>query len=294
MITTHIGEFASLGVAVCWTISALYFQKAGNNIGSLSVNFIRLAMAFGLLGLTTLFTRSSFLPLDATSHEWFWLGLSGFIGFFVGDLFLFKSYSVIGSRTAALIMSFAPLLTAIIGWIFLSEILSGPNIVAIAISLSGIVVAIANRKMQLNIPFKGFMYAFGGALGQAVGLLLSKKGMELNYDPIAGTQIRAIFGLISFVFLITYLKRWPVVKEASKHKSGMKSVLVGSFFGPFVGVALSLFAIQQTKIGIASTLMSFVPILIIWPSAIMFNEKIKVQHVIGAIISLVGVSLFFM
>ena len=274
-------------------MSALFFQKAGDKIGSLSVNFIRLAMAFLLLGITTFFTRSMFLPFDATVYQWFWLGLSGFVGFFLGDLFLFKSYSVIGSRTAALIMSFAPMITAIIGWFFLSEKLSALNMIAIFVSLSGIVIAIANKKMRLNIPFKGFLLAFGGALGQAGGLILSKKGMG-DYDPIAATQIRAIFGLISFVILITYLGRWGKVKEASKHNSGMKSVLVGSFFGPFIGVALSLFAIQQTKTGIASTLMALVPILIIWPSAIMFNEKIKPQHIIGALISIIGASLFFL
>lgn len=293
MLTSHIGEFAALGVSVCWTMSALFFQKAGDKIGSLSVNFIRLAMAFLLLGITTVFTRSMFLPFDATFYQWFWLGLSGIIGFFLGDLFLFKSYSVIGSRTAALIMSFAPMLTAIIGWFFLSEKLSALNMIAIFVSLSGIVIAIANKKMRLNIPLKGFMLAFGGALGQAVGLILSKKGMG-DYDPIAATQIRAIFGLISFVGLISYLGRWGKIKEASKHKSGMRSVLVGSFFGPFIGVALSLFAIQQTKTGIASTLMALVPIFIIWPSAIMFNEKIKPQHIIGALISIIGVSLFFL
>ena len=293
MFTTHIGEFAALGVSICWTMSALIFQKAGDKIGSLSVNFIRLAMAFLLLGVTTLFTRSMFLPFDATLHQWFWLGLSGVVGFFLGDLFLFKSYSVVGSRTAALIMSFAPMLTAIIGWFFLSEKLSALNMVAIFVSLSGIVIAIANKKMKLNIPFKGFLLAFGGALGQAGGLILSKKGMG-DYDPIAATQIRAIFGLISFVILITYLGRWNNVKEATKHNSGMKSVLIGSFFGPFIGVALSLFAIQQTKTGIASTLMALVPILIIWPSAIMFNEKIKPQHIIGALISIIGASLFFL
>jgi len=36
-----------------------------------------------------------------------------------------------------------------------------------------------------------------------------------------------------------------------------------------------------------------VPIFIIVPSAIMFKEKIKIQQVIGAVISIVGASLFF-
>jgi drug/metabolite transporter (DMT)-like permease len=293
MFQSHIGEIAGLGVSICWTVSALTFEKAGHKIGSLSVNFIRLLMAIIFIGITTYFTRGIFFPTDATPYQWFWLGLSGFVGFFLGDMFLFKSYMVIGSRTAALIMSFAPMLTAIIGWFFLNEKLSGMNIAGILVSISGIVIAISNRRMKLNIPFKGFLLAFGGATGQAVGLILSKKGMG-HYDPIAATQIRALFGILSFAILITVLRRWKKVGNSFTHTSSMKFLAVGSMFGPFIGVALSLFAIQQTKTGIASTLMALVPVFIILPSAIMFKEKITAQQVIGAAISIFGASLFFM
>ena len=292
MFQSHIGEFAGLGVSVCWTLSALYFEKASIKIGSLSVNFIRLLMAIVFLGITTFFTRGMFFPTDASPYQWFWLGLSGFIGFFIGDMLLFKSYMVIGSRTSALIMSLAPMLTAVIGWFFLGEILSTKNIIAIVVSVTGIMLAISNRKMKLNIPLKGFLLAFGGALGQAVGLILSKKGMG-QYDPVAATQIRALFGLLSFIILITLLRRWNKLGQAFTHTRAMKSVTVGAFFGPFVGVALGLFAIQKTQTGIASTLMALVPIFIIVPSAIMFNEKIRPQQVIGAIVSIAGATLFF-
>jgi drug/metabolite transporter (DMT)-like permease len=290
---SHIGEFAGLGVSVCWTMSALFFEKAGHKIGSLSVNFIRLLFAIGFLGITTFFTRSLIFPSDATAYQWFWLGLSGFVGFFLGDMLLFKSYTIIGSRTATLLMSLAPMLTAIIGWFMLDEVLSIKNIIAMVISLSGIIIAISNRKMRLNYPIKGILLAFGGALGQASGLILSKKGMG-HYDPVASTQIRALFGLLSFGILITVLRRWDKLGNAFRHTSALKSVTVGSIFGPFIGVALGLFAIQQTKTGIASTLMALVPIFIIVPSAIMFKEKIKPQQVIGAVISIAGASLFFL
>ena len=292
MFHSHIGEFAALGVSVCWTLSALFFEKAGYKIGSLSVNFIRLLFAIGFLGITTFITRGIFFPTDATTYQWFWLGLSGFVGFFLGDMLLFQSYMVIGSRTATLVMSLAPMLTGIIGWFFLGEILSPKNILAMVISVGGIIVAISNRKMKLNYPIKGILLAFGGAAGQAVGLILSKKGMG-HYDPVSATQIRAIFGLFSFGILITILRRWERLGQAFKHTNAMKSVTVGAIFGPFVGVALGLFAIQQTKTGIASTLMALVPIFIIVPSAIMFKEKIRPQQDIGAIISIAGATLFF-
>ena len=289
----HIGEIAGLGVSVCWTLSALFFEKAGSRIGSLPVNFIRLFFAILFLGVTTLFTKGIFFPSDATGYQWFWLGLSGFIGFYLGDLLLFKSYMIIGSRTAALIMSFSPMLTAMIGWFFLEEKLNALEVTAILVSVTGIVTAISNRKMKLNIPFKGLMFALGGALGQSGGIILSKKGIG-TYDALAATQIRALFGLVGFAVMITLMNRWSHVIRAFRDKAGMQAVTVGAVFGPFVGVALALFSIQHTNTGIASTLMALVPIFIIWPSSVMFNEKIKIQQIVGAIISIIGVSLFFM
>ncbi len=287
-----IGEFAALAVAVCWTLSALFFEKAGRKIGSLSVNIIRLVWAFVLLGITLLFTKNTFFPLDATPTQWFWLGLSGIVGLFIGDLFLFKSYLLIGSRTATLIMSSVPVITATIGWFVLDEILELKHIMAIVICISGIVIAIADKRLKIRVPKKGLLFAFGGAVGQAGGLILSKKGLG-DYDPISATQIRILFGLVCFIIMITIVGRWGKVKEAFTDKSGIRAVSIGSFFGPFLGITLSLFAIQHTHTGIASTFMSLVPVFIILPSAWMFKEKITTHHVIGAIVSIVGVSLFF-
>lgn len=288
----YFGEIAALVVAICWTLSALFFEKAGRKIGSLSVNIIRLVWAFLLLGITLLFTKNTFFPLDATGYQWFWLGLSGIVGLFLGDLFLFKSYLLIGSRTATLIMSTVPVITATVGWFFLEEILSLKSILAIVISITGIVIAISDRRLKINVPVKGLLYAFGGALGQAFGLILSKKGIG-DYDPISATQIRILFGMVCFIIMITLLRRWPKVKEALRDKSGIRAVSIGSFFGPFLGITLSLYAIQNTQTGIASTFMALVPVFIIVPSAIMFKEKITPHHVIGAIVSIIGVSLFF-
>ncbi|MDD2552624.1 MAG: DMT family transporter [Dysgonamonadaceae bacterium] len=289
---SHIGEIASLLVAVCWTLSALFFEKAGRKVGSLSVNIIRIFLAIIFLGITLLFTRGTFFPMDATSYNWFWLGLSGVVGFFIGDLLLFQSYVVIGSRTSQLVMSLAPMLTAVIGWFFLSEILSFKSIVGIIVSVSGIIIAIAGKKLKLNIPLKGFLYALGGALGQALGLILSKKGIG-DYDPLAATQIRAIFGFFSFLILIIYMKRMKRVLFTLNDFQSMKAITIGTIFGPFIGVALSLFAIQHTQTGIASALMALTPIIIILPSAIMFKERVTTQQVIGAFISMAGAAIFF-
>lgn len=293
----HTGEISALGVAICWTLSALFFEKAGGRIGSLSVNIIRLAMAIVLLGAGTLITRGLFFPLDATAEQWAWLSLSGFIGFFLGDLCLFYSYTLIGSRMAQLVMTLAPPFTAFTGFIFLREHLRWIPILGISLTVGGIMMAMLGKekgeKLNFKVPVKGFLYALGGALGQAIGLIISKKGIG-TYDAMAATQIRAIAGGLSFFLLVTFLKKWNTIRNASKDATGIRSVLIGSFFGPVVGVALSLYAIQHTEAGIAATLMGLVPIFIIVPSAIMFRQRITIYQMVGAAISVGGSMLLFL
>ena len=74
LFESHIGEIASLAVAFCWTMSALYFEKAGHTVGSLTVNLIRLFLALIFLGIALMLTGNSFIPTDATAESWFWLG----------------------------------------------------------------------------------------------------------------------------------------------------------------------------------------------------------------------------
>ena len=293
----HIGEISAVGVAVCWTVSALFFEKAGSKIGSLAVNVIRLMMAVVLLGLGAWITRGYFFPTDATPYQWFWLSLSGFIGFFLGDLFLFHSYSIIGSRMAQLVMTLAPPITAFTGFLFLGEHLSLRQITGISITVFGILIAMLGKekgnKLNFKVPVKGFLFAFGGAMGQALGLIVSKKGIG-NYDAMSATQIRAITGGLSFLLLVTFLHRWGSIRYAIAERRSIKFVLFGSLAGPVIGVALSLFAIQHTEAGVAATLIGLVPVFIILPSAILFKERITLFQVLGAFVSVAGCILLFL
>jgi drug/metabolite transporter (DMT)-like permease len=296
-INHHAGEFFALGTALFWTITAISFESASLKVGSLMVNIIRLLLAVLFLGIYTSFTRGQFFPFDASAKNWFWLVLSGFIGFVFGDLLLLKSFTLIGSRFAMLIMAMAPPIAAVFGWIILKERIGWWGIAGMLITLGGISLAITGRKekntrVKLKLSPKGVLFAFGGALGQGLGLVLSKLGMQ-GYDPFASTQIRVLAGVIGFALLITILQRWPVFFKALTHKKAMQGITIGSFFGPFLGVSFSLLAIVHTEAGIAATIMSLVPVLIIPPAILFFKEKVTLTEIAGAVISVLGVSLFF-
>lgn len=297
-ITGHTGEFAALAVAFFWTITALAFESASRKIGSIPVNIMRLVMAFFFIGTFTLISRGSFLPLDASRHSWLWLSLSGLIGLVLGDYFLFKSYALIGSRFAMLIMTTVPPMAAFFGFLILDESLKMMHLAGMVVVIGGITTAIFNRpvkgeKLSMKLAPRGVLFALIGALGQALGLVLSKYGME-DYDPFASTHIRIIAGVLGYSFIITILGRWGVVRNAMKNIAAMKSLTLGAVFGPFLGISFSLIAVKYTEAGIASTIMAIVPILIIAPSVFIYKEKITKAEIIGAVISVFGVALFFM
>jgi len=294
---THIGEFAALLTAFFWTVTSLSFEAASHKIGSVAVNILRLVIGFAFLSVFNLIRRGLILPVDASYENWIWLSLSGLVGFVFGDLFLFKSYTMIGSRFSMLIMTLVPPITALFSLIILGERLTLFHYLGMTLTFSGIAMAVFSRtgkgeKLSLKLAPKGILYAFGGAVGQALGLVLSKFGLK-NYDPFAATQIRIIAGIFGYTMLVTVLARWRNIMNATHNQSGMMLTSLGAFFGPFLGVSFSLIAVKYTEAGIASTIMALVPVFIILPAVVIFKERVTIPELLGAIISVGGVALFF-
>lgn len=290
-----MGEFVALLVSFCWAASSYAFEKASKKIGSVQVNFLRMIFAFIMLGLYGLIVRGSFFPDGAGKEQWLWLSISGFIGFFIGDLFLFQALTVIGARLTMLVMTTSPALTALIGFFLLNEHLQFMQIAGILLIVLGIMLAFSGKKQSGkpgHVTIKGFLLAFGGAIGQALGLIYSKKGIG-DYDPFAATQIRIISGFAFFLLLMTWLKSWKSLAKSMRDVTSMIHVSVGSFFGPMLGVGLSMAAISMTDTGIASALMSLTPIILVGYS-IVLRKPVTWMETSGAVVSVVGVLILFL
>jgi len=296
-INAYQGELAALLTAVFWTATSLAFETASRRMGTLPVNVLRLFLASIFLIIVNSIRRGIAFPVDAGMHQWVWLAASGIVGFVIGDLFLFKSFTIISSRISMLIMTLVPPITALISIPILGEVMNARGILGMTLTIIGIGLAILarkgdSRKIGFNFSKRGLLFALIGAVGQAVGLVMSKYGMQ-DYDPLASTQIRLAAGWVGFVILITYLRKWSNVILSVKRKSGLYALFTGSVFGPFLGVSFSLIAIKYTQAGIASTLMSIVPVLIIIPAMVIFKQKPRWVEVLGAFLSVAGVALFF-
>ena len=303
------GEAAALGAALSWTICTILFTKAGKDIGSLSVNIIRLMFAGVFLIAYGLISRGHALPTDAPADAWLYLGLSGFIGFFLGDLCLFRCFLVLGPRLSLLMMTMWTPISSITAWLVLgaSEALSFIAWIGMGTTLAGIAWVIMEKPKRDHMPnnhkLQGILLGIGAALGQGIGYIIAKIGQTQykatiisNYSKpldlaFASTQIRCFAALAGFMLLFTITRRWGKFAEAIKKIKPMVILSIGAFIGPFVGVALSLLAIHYTKVGIASTLLATSPILVLPFSALLFKEKVSPRAILGVVISISGIAL---
>ena len=307
----YLGEAISLAVAVSWTVTALFAEVGSKRLGSLQMNVIRMILSLVMLGATLWWFTGSPYPLYADGKTWLWLSMSGFVGYLLGDYCLFNSYIWIGSRFGQLFMTLAPLTAALFGWFLLGETLAWNALLGMLVTLTGIGISVLNKgesqKLSLKLPLKGVLYGIGAGVGQGIGLVLSKVGMnfyegaipageELVTDlvPFASTFIRAVTGAIGFLCVMGFQRQFHTLATSMRDRKGMNAALWATITGPFIGVSLSLMAVQYTEAGIASTLMALTPVLIIWPAHLFFGQQVTFKEVIGACISVIGVSLFFL
>ena len=304
----YLGELISIGVAFSWTATALLSEFGSKRLGNLTLNVLRMALA--LLFSMVLFWVVMGEPLPtmgASAEACGWMLLSGLVGYVIGDFCLFQCYIIIGSRYGQLFMTLAPLAAALMAWISLGQQMTMMSIVAMLVTLLGIGISVLGRgehhKVSLKLPLNGVLYAIGAAVCQGVGLVLSKIGMD-HYEavadmpewlvPFSANFYRCVAGIIGFLLLLYFRDGMAPLREAVHDGKGLSVATATTIFGPFVGVGFSLMAVQYTAAGIASTLMAMTPIIIILPSYWIFHEKITWKAVLGAFISVVGVSLFFL
>jgi drug/metabolite transporter (DMT)-like permease len=299
----YAGELAALSTVLCWTLGSQFFEAAGKRAGSLSVNLVRLMMAFFLFCITLAVTRGEIIPTDFPPEAWKWLIISGLIGFSFGDMCLFAAFVEIGPRVSMLIMTLAAPLTALIGWAFLEETYSPRQWLGVTVTLLGVSWVVLKRNgntpkskdsklWDRDITMRGILLATGGAVGQAVGYIFSKVGMMNGgdyLDPFASTQIRSIGGIIGFTVLFFILRWWPKVLLAVKDIPAMGFTAAGAFFGPYLGVSLSLLALHYTTTGVASTIMSIIPITLIPFAIFLHKERVGIHGFLGAFVAIGGV-----
>jgi drug/metabolite transporter (DMT)-like permease len=298
-----MGEIAALLTSACWAFSGIFFSAAGKRIGAFSVNRIRLTFATLFFMITHLIVFKSLIPLGVAPEKWFWFGLSGIVGLILGDTFLFQSFVYLGVRIPTLIMALVPVISTLFAWFLLDETLAPTALLGILITMSGIALVVLEQngnhvKTQPKDKkdfLLGILCALGGATGQAGGLVIAKFGLQGDFPVLSGTLIRMLSGLALIWILAAFQKQaGATIKRAIEKYQATFLVLGGSIVGPYIGVWLSLIAVQTAFVGTASTLMALAPIILLPIAKWGYKENISRRAILGTFLSIAGVSIIFL
>lgn len=276
---------------------------------------MRLIFAVLLVAVVHRLIEGQFLPLGAEGFRWGWLGLSGLVGYVLGDSFLFQAFVMIGPRLSMLLMAMNPVFSTILAWVLLGEALSAIEVFGIVLSVGGVALVIADRQhsparqdvtspnaektaggtRSTRVYALGVVFGLGAALGQSSGLLASKLGLAGGFPALSGNLIRLLVAMVA-IWIITALQ--GRVREnfylLRADPRAWQSIVGGAVAGPVVGVTLSLIAVQFAPLGIASTLMGFAPIFLLPVGWLMFGERFGVRAVAGTLVAITGTAVLFL
>ena len=295
----YIGEIAGLLTSLFFAANAIFITRAGELVGSVIVNRTRVLFALLYLVLLNLLLYRQPFPINAGADRWTWLLLSGVIGLALGDAFLFQAYLYVGPRLGMLLLSLSTVFGALEAWVFFGETLRPIQILGIALTLAGILWVLFEQgdpgvqKIRPSPP--GILFGVLAAVGQATGLVFSKQGMQGDFSPIQANAIRMLAAVIALL-AVMFLQRQAgkTVQTLRANPGAVPLLATAALIGPVIGVSLSLLAVQNTEVGVASVLTSLSPIFMLPIAHFLFKEHLRWQAIAGTLLAMAGVSILFL
>lgn len=292
------GEIAALATAVCWSFTAIFFSASGRRIGSDVVNRSRLLFAFGFLLIAHCLLEGVFFPQDVEPFRWGWLAVSSLLGLVLGDAFLFRAFVEIGPRLSMLMMATVPIISTLFGWLLFGELVTSLELAGVLLAVGGVAWVVTEGRGESSVTdlrtyHRGLLFALLGALGQVANLVTARYALVDDFPAISATVIRILvagiilWGLAGLRGQIRYtFNQW-------RDKQAFRTLVAGATAGPFLGIWFSLIAVQNARLGIASTLMALPPILLIPLEYLVYHRRISRRGMMGTVMAMVGVALLF-
>ncbi len=300
------GELIALLTTLCWSLGIFPFTEAVKRLGAVSLNLYRLLLAWVMVTIMLLFTGISFSEIITRPvfENFLWFGLSGIVGFSLGDFFGLSSFAMLGPKLASVYTTLSPGVSLFFGYLILRESINSIGVIGIALTIIGVIwltLSKQDKRVAEERGFvrdtKGIVFALLSAVCQGLGLVLSKyamgfKNQGLDIHPIHANWMRlmaaffAAFLFSSFSGKLIEISK-PVFKNQNK---GLKFMFLGTFFGPVLGVSLSLYTITILPVAVAQTIFALLPVIILPLNLVFYKEKITVTSIIACMISIAGVA----
>lgn len=293
------GELSALATALCWATGFNLFAAAGQRFGSQVLNRLRLSVAVILYAVTLAILRGAIWPTWASPAAIGYLALSGVIGFVFADGNTFRALVILGPSRGGLLSSLAPVFTVVLAWPILGEHPGPLALLGMALTLGGVVWVLIERERRDRDHAEGSAAAgiaagVMGAVGQAAGFVFSKLALRTGIDTLSASFVRVVAATAA-IWLLTALRgEAPRTVAALRDRRASGFMLGGAVLGPYLGVLLSLLAIQYIQTGVASSIIAFAPVFTILIASRFHREKLTLRMLAGALVAVAGVVVLFL
>ena len=299
MLTAYQGELAGIATACCWTAAYILFTIAVRIAGPKWLNRWRLSVAFVLLLLVHWIVYRTPLPFGADLGKWGWLTLSGVIGFAISDAFLFRALLHLGAHRTSLVTSLIPVMSGLLAWAIFGERLTLAQVLSSGAIVAGIALVISARPASQEPADRkrialGIMFALGTVGAQSLRYILSKQALGGGFPVLSANVVQIMAATLAVWLAALFGGRWKKDLDVFRNRKAALSMIGGAIAGPFAGVTLSLVALAKAQVGIASTLMSLSPVLLLPFAYFVLKEKIGLRAVAGTALAMGGVACLFL
>jgi DME family drug/metabolite transporter len=295
-----IGEFAALGAAISWTVSALLYRKALSETKPISANIIRLTLtsvvllvflvAVGMLGvLTSLPTNVAVLA-----------SVSGIIGLGFGDTLYMVSLKMIGVARAVPVTCTYPLFSLVWVALFAGQPVTWSVALGAVIILAGVwLLSLEEERGTLgsrrSVLVKGLTVALITALLWSVSIAMMDLAVEKTpnlSDAFAINTLRVLTIAVSLAVAAPFLDK---SRSFLRMRRRTVATLVG---GGIVALGLGWFLLAysfiDTSAARAVPISSATPLFSTLAGTLLLHEKVNAKNVMGSIIIVAGIFIIFL
>jgi drug/metabolite transporter (DMT)-like permease len=296
MTGSDLGIFLSCVTLILWSLTPFFFRATGQIIGPFATNLLRLSIAFPVLllacALALPWTGFAGFPAWDTALL---LALSGALGLGLGDLLLYRSLFRVGPERSSLLMTLAPVVTAVIAWIVLKEFLSAAQLSGMALVLGGVLVAIWAPAVHASpsTRWHGAANGVAAALCQGIGSVMAREAFlrEADLSPLFATTIRIGAAAIAIALVARARGTFVAGMKSVRAPRVLPRIVLGTFSGPIIGMTCYIWAMKYQPAGVVTTITFMTPLIVTPLGAWRYRTRIPWAVGLGAGLAIFGVIL---
>lgn len=279
-----IGIIAALSSAASWAFGTVVFEKLGKVIPYAGITFLKGIFSLSLM-LFIVLICGDFKSINL--HDSLVLTASGIIGIAIGDSLFFKSLQDLGAKIQVLYFLLGQIVTMILSFLLLGDVLSISEYVGAIVLLIGIIIVTWGKQEDHPNKLRGIIGGFLSILCFSISTIMIKYTDE-QIDIISASFYRMLAGTIIMTIIGTTGRRMGAWISPLKDRKILTLFLVNVLVITVGGFILSMYAIKTISVSLASVLSTTEPIFVILFAYLVNKETIKKKEIIGAIISIVG------